>query len=299
MKLLIPLIISLGACLAAHAQEVIPLPHESDPKVTWPNKEKQYYSDIWLTEVVTNVSKPSLTVFTPEKESANGTAVIIAPGGALFAHSITSEGYDVAKWLAAKGVTAFVLKYRLVPSGKDGVKEASLAMQEPEKYRLEERLNPVLPLSINDGLAAVEYVRSNAARWDIDTKKIGFMGFSAGGTVTMGVTYNYTDSNRPDFVVPVYAWTDVFASQEVPDDAPPMLVVCASDDSLNLAPASVKLYSQWLAKGKVVGLHMYAKGGHGFGMRKLNLPSDSWIERFYDWAVAEQLVVPKSAMAES
>ncbi|MEM7358819.1 MAG: alpha/beta hydrolase [Pseudomonadota bacterium] len=293
MKLILILVIYLAAIFAAHAQEVVPLKFTANPEVTWPNAERQYYSDIWATEVVTNVSEPTLTVFRPEQEANTGTAVIIAPGGALFAHSINSEGYDVAKWLAARGITSFVLKYRLVPTGEDGVQEASLAMQEPEKYRLEERLTPVLPLSISDGLAAVDYVRTNASRWGIATDKIGFMGFSAGGTVTMGVTYNYTADNRPDFIVPVYAWTDVFGTKEVPDDAPPMLVVCASDDSLNLAPASIKLYSEWLAKGKVVGLHMYSQGGHGFGMRKLNLPSDSWIERFYDWAVVEKLVTPK------
>ena len=75
--------------------------------------------------------------------------------------------------------------------------------------------------------------------------------------------------------------------QEVPADAPPMFVICASDDPLGLAPGSIKLYSSWLKAKKPVGLQMYAKGGHGFGMKKLGLPSDTWIERFYDWSVAQ------------
>ena len=123
-------------------------------------------------------------------------------------------------------------------------------------------------------------------------KKIGFMGFSAGGAVTMGVVYNYTEANRPDFIVPVYPWTSAYPVQETPVDAPPMLVVCSSDDPLGLATGSVELYSYWLKSGKITGLHMYAKGGHGYGMKKQNLPSDHWIERFYDWAVAEEITLP-------
>lgn len=294
MRTLLPLLsflICLSASSSAFSQQIVTLAHMPSADVNWTNKEKQYYSGIWETEVVTNVSTPTLQIFRADAHVANGTSVIIAPGGALFAHSIHSEGIDVAKWLAKRGITAFVLKYRLVPTGDDGVKEAT-----DEWQSLETRVKPVLPLAIDDGLAAINYVRSNASELGIDPQKIGFMGFSAGGTVTMGVTYNYTAATRPNFIVPVYAWTRVFAIEQAPSDAPPMLVVCASDDPLGLAPDNVALYSEWLAKGKTVGLHMYSKGGHGFGMRKQGLPSDTWIERFYDWSVAEGLTVPKQAM---
>ena len=113
------------------------------------------------------------------------------------------------------------------------------------------------------------------------------MGFSAGGAVTMGVAYNYDKENRPDFIVPVYPWTTALPVQVAPKDAPPMLVICASDDPLGLASGSIELYSSWLTAQKTVGLHMYAKGGHGFGMKKQNLPSDNWIQLFYDWSIAE------------
>ena len=266
------------------AQEFIEIPFEKSKTVKWENEERQYFSDIWNTEVVTNVSVPTLQVFQPEKP--NGTSVIIAPGGALYAHSINSEGRNVAKWLADKGITAFVLKYRLVPTGKDAVQEVSDDGKN-NPARIAERVAPVLPLSVADGLSAISYVRQNAEKYQLDPNKIGFMGFSAGGAVTMGVAYNYTEANRPNFIVPVYAWTSAYPIQEAPENAPDLLVICASDDPLGLAPGSIEIYNSWLKAGYIPELHMYAKGGHGFGMKKQGLPSDNWIQRFYDWSVAQ------------
>ncbi|PCJ98344.1 MAG: 1,4-beta-xylanase [Flavobacteriaceae bacterium] len=264
----------------SYTQEIVSLATAPNTAVTWQGEAKEYFSDIWQTQVVTNVSTPSMEVFRPE--NPNGTSVVVAPGGGLYALSITSEGNNVAKWLNEKGITAFVLKYRLVPTGEDGVKEVMNAGE-----NILTKVAPVLPLSVEDGLNAITHVRTNAEKYNIDPSKIGFMGFSAGGAVTMGVTLNYDKENRPDFIVPVYPWMTVLGDYEVPADAPPMLVICASDDPLGLAPESATLYSKWLAANKTVGLHMYAKGGHGFGMGKQNLPSDSWIERFYEWALAE------------
>ena len=266
------------------AQTIIKLPFDPDEDVTWKGKEKEYYSDIWQTQVVTNVSEPTLEVFTPQKP--NGTSVIIAPGGGLYALSINSEGKEVAKWLVEKGITAFVLKYRLVPTGTDGVKEIT-EESTTNPQRIMDRVGAVLPLSIEDGLAAITYVRNNASKYNIDPQKIGFMGFSAGGAVTMGVTYSYDESNKPNFIVPVYPWTTALPVQPAPQNAPPMLIVCATDDPLGLAAGSVELYSSWLKANKNAALHMYSKGGHGFGMKKQNLPSDNWIQLFYDWSELE------------
>lgn len=141
----------------------------------------------------------------------------------------------------------------------------------------------VVPLAIADGKAAVAYVRSHAAEWGVDPARVGIMGFSAGGTVTSGVAFGYTPENRPAFVAPIYAYAGALKSMTVPADAPPAFIVAATDDQLGLAPDSVQLYGLWLAARKPVELHMYAKGGHGFGMRRQNLPSDRWIERFADW----------------
>jgi len=231
-----------------------------------------------------------MQIFKPSEKNNTGTAVIIAPGGGLYAHSIKSEGLDVANWLVKKGITAFVLKYRLVPTAEDGVAEITkLSSSNPSKISKE--VSKVLPLAITDGLHAITYVRNHAKEHGIDPHKIGFMGFSAGGAVAMGVGYEYTKKNRPDFLVPIYPWTTEMAVQSPKNDAPPMLVICASNDPLKLASGAIELYNSWYTKGFSVGLHMYAKGGHGFGMRKNGLPSDTWIERFYDWSIAEGITV--------
>jgi len=291
MKKLIVLITCMAFFQIATAQEIIEVPHEKSDAVVWENPEKQYRSEIWNNEVVTNVSVPTMQVFRPD--TPNGTSVIVAPGGGLYALSIESEGTDVAQWLNQKGITAFVLKYRLVPTGEDGVKEIS-DEGATNPARIGERVSPVMPLSVADGLSAISYVRENADSFDIDPDKIGFMGFSAGGAVTMGVVYNFEEADRPNFIVPVYPWTSAYPVQEAPKNAPAMLIVCASDDPLGLAKGSIELYSSWLEAGHYPALHMYAKGGHGFGMKPQDLPSDNWVQRFYDWSVAQKITVPKS-----
>jgi acetyl esterase/lipase len=269
------------------AQEIVELPHEKNTTVSWQGGEKAYFSQIWQNEVVTNVSIPTMEVFRPAQP--NGTSVIVAPGGGLYALSIKSEGTDVAEWLNAQGVTAFVLKYRLVPTGEDGVKEITEEGR-TNPQRIGERVAPVLPLSIADGLTAIAYVRQNAEKYGLAKDKIGFMGFSAGGAVTMGVTFNYTQANRPNFIVPVYPWMTVIPNYAVPKDAPPMMVVCASDDPLGLAKPSAQLYLDWLEAGHSVGMHMYAKGGHGFGMKAQGLASDEWLAHVHGWMMTQGLV---------
>ncbi|NJB37560.1 alpha/beta hydrolase [Croceivirga sp. JEA036] len=272
-----------------YSQEKIILPYNDETTKAYTHPEKEYFSNIWQTQVVTNVAMPSLEVFRPNPAINTGTAVIVAPGGGLYGLSINSEGRDVGKWLADKGITAFVLRYRLVPTGDDGVQEISeLGQTNPAKIVTE--VTKYIPLSIKDGLNAIEYVRNNAETYGIVKNKIGFMGFSAGGAVTVGVSQNYTKASRPDFLVPVYYWSTVLLPLPPKTDAPPMLLVCATDDPLQLASGSIALYNTYLHAGKSVALHMYAKGGHGFGMKTQNLPSDKWIDRFYDWAVSEKLV---------
>ncbi|APQ18280.1 alpha/beta hydrolase [Maribacter hydrothermalis] len=285
----IVLIIIFFISMNVIAQNIVDLPFETDTNVNWSTAEKEYYSDIWDTKVITNVSVPRLEVY--EADQPNGTSVIVAPGGGLYGLSIESEGRMVAKWLNNHGITAFVLKYRLVPTGTDGIKEITEeGTTNPAK--IGERVAPVLPLSIADGHAAITYVRTNANAMKLDPEKIGFMGFSAGGAVTMGVTFNYAKANRPDFIVPVYPWMTVMGEYKVPEDAPPMLVICASDDPLGLARPSTTLYTDWVTSGKNAGMHMYSKGGHGFGMKQQQLASDNWIVQFYAWALTEGLTKP-------
>jgi acetyl esterase/lipase len=272
------------ALLAASlsAQEVIQLYSGAAPgSEDWNYPEKQYFSKIWATEVVTNVARPTLTVYKPDPSIANGTSIVICPGGGFMALSINSEGVDVAKWMASKGVTAFVLKYRLSHTGEDGAQEFMQSIQDPKKYG--EMMARIVPLSIADGLAAMTYVRKHAAEWGLAQDRVGIVGFSAGGTVTAGVGFHYRPENRPAFVAPIYAAAAMMKDAPVPADAPPMFLSAASDDQLHLAPDTIQLYEQWTKAGKSAELHMYAKGGHGFGMRKQGSPSDHWIDRFGEW----------------
>jgi len=246
MKFLIlkTLYLALFTAFLTTAQEVIPLyqgtPPGSTPE-TYP--EKQYFSKVWNTEVVTNVSKPTLTVFKPVPGTENGTAIIVCPGGGFMALSIDSEGIGVAKYLAAKGVTAFVLKYRLAHTGEDATQEFATLYADRQKFR--ETVSNIVPLSIADGLAAVTYVRQHASQWGVSPDRVGIIGFSAGGAVTAGVAFQYKPESRPAFVAPIYAGAGRFRDASVPSDAPPMFIAAASDDSLGLAEDSVALYQKW------------------------------------------------------
>lgn len=270
---------------AARAQQVIKLYNGKAPgSESWTWDEAENTKNAFNTRVVYNVTTPTLTAYLPSPNLAVGTAVVIAPGGAFHTLSIDSEGIEVAKWLNAKGVAAFVLKYRLVRSlTSDPVAELTAKMSDFGKLDAENA--PVIPLAIADGKRAVEYVRQHAAEFGVAANRIGLMGFSAGGTVTMGVGFDYTPANRPDFLAPIYPYlgTAAIAKQTVPANAPPLFVCAATDDQLGLAPHSTKLYTDWITAQKPAELHIYAKGGHGFGMRKQNLPTDNWIDRFGDW----------------
>lgn len=276
------ILLLLGFISPAFSQKVIELQSiPTPPEIKWDRPERQYFSNVWQTEVVTNVSKPTMTVHLPDPAIANGTALIIAPGGGFMAHSINSEGNMVADWCAKHGITAFVLKYRVAPTGEDGTAEFMDAVGDREAFM--KKVGAVIPLAVADGKAAVEYVRSHATEYGIKPDRIGIMGFSAGGGVVGGVVYDHTPASRPDFAVPVYSALQRDDTKPVPEDAMPIFVVCSSDDAFGFQSQSADIFKKWNAAGKSAELHIYEKGGHGFGMRKQNLPSDQWIEAFGAW----------------
>jgi dienelactone hydrolase len=239
------LIVLFGLSLNAQ-QKVIQLYDGPAPgSESWTWNEAENDKNAWQTKVVYNVSKPTLTVFTPDADKANGTAVIIAPGGAFHALSINSEGYDVANWLVKKGITCFVLKYRLAHSvTTDPVAEV---MAKWGKKEFDDENAAVIPLGVADGRAAIAWVRKHSAEYNIAPDRIGIMGFSAGGTVTSSTLFNYTKENRPDFAAPVYPFFPKEMMGDVAADAPPLFITAASNDGLGLAPHSVDLYSKWLS----------------------------------------------------
>lgn len=182
MKTILLLILGLATRSHAFAQEVIPLyPGLAPGSVEQPYPEKEFFSKVWNTEVVTNVTKPVLIVYKPTGGASNGNAVVVCPGGGFMALSINSEGIDVAKWFASRGITAFVLKYRLAHTGEDATQEFMDMWQDKPKFN--EMLAQIVPLSIQDGLAAVTYVRKHAADLGITADRVGLIGFSAGGEV--------------------------------------------------------------------------------------------------------------------
>ena len=275
------------ACSQSFAQTNVirlydgPAPGSED----WRQIEQENRTNLFGTRVVFNVTTPTLTVFRPDPGQVNGAAVVICPGGGFFCLSMDSEGFDVARWLCKKGFTCFVLKYRLVEcKTHDPVAELL------GRGQVDAEVTPVVKLATADGLAAMGYVRQHAAEFSVNPERIGIIGFSAGGTVAVSVARTYSTSARPDFVALIYADCGrALKGNGVPADAPPTFVLAASNDQAGLAPQSVEIYQNWIAAGKSAELHLYSKGGHGFGMREQHLPSDHWIERFTDWLDAQGL----------
>ncbi len=232
--------------------------------------------------IVFNIQNPSITPFLPAKDKATGCAVIIAPGGGHMFHTIDREGYDVARWLADRGIAAFVLKYRLARDA------ANMASGKPQPYRTEKEPRA-------DALRAVRLIRSRAAEWGLNPDHIGILGFSAGGVPAFAAALLFdagnpaaTDpverqSSRADFHAMIYAELPR-GDYEVPKNAPPGFLLAAYDDSPKAAPLA-----NYLLKLKTAGipaeLHIYTHGGHGFGVRgdRPNLPISSWPFRFEEW----------------
>lgn len=240
---------------------------------------------------VRNVTVPTLTAFLPEPPQATGTAVIICPGGAHHTLGIDHEGYEVARWLATRGIAAFVLKNRLIPTpDHDDAFEERMG----ELMSDVEVLHPLVEAHQahlqEDGQRAIRLVREHAPEWGIAPDRVGILGFSAGGHLAALVTLHGDAVSRPDFAAPIYGsmWRDL----TVPPDAPPLFLAYANDDPLGdfVIDATLKLYAAWRATGKPVELHAYTQGGHGFGLHRQGLPSDRWIERFHEWLQAEQLL---------
>lgn len=284
-KLCFILMLIVAASTSKAQQKVIQLYNGAAPgseSWNWDEKFQDSSKNLFRTNLVYDVSKPTLTVYQPDSSVANGTAIVICPGGGFHLLSINSEGIDVANWLVKKGITCFVLKYRLVHSTSGNPVQDMMDMIN-KKQESGDETKKVIMMAISDGHNALACVREHAADYNITPDKIGIIGFSAGGTVAASAAFSYTPENKPDFVAPIYGFMPDSLQSNVPADAPPMFLAAASDDQLGLAPNSVSMYNHWLEAKHPVELHLYTKGGHGFGMRVQNLPTDSWIERFGDW----------------
>jgi acetyl esterase/lipase len=214
---------------------------------------------------VHDVTNPTITPFLPPKDRANGTAVLIFPGGGWRILAIDKEGNDVARWLNTIGVAGFVVKYRVMPTGKNTPADRT-------EYK---------DLGVKDCLEAIRIVRSRASEFGIDPKKVGVVGFSAGGYHAARTAINFSAGNRPDFAACIYP--AVPESLEFPANSPPLFLVAADDDKLTPSANSVPIYLAAKKSAVPAEMHIFAKGGHGFGMAKSGAATDTWTERFRDW----------------
>jgi len=283
MKKVIVLFALVSGLLSAQAQTSVKLYNGKAPgSESWTWTEATTEPGTFGMRFVYNVVEPELLLYPAPKDKANGTSVIVAPGGAFHILSIDSEGIEVAQWLNSKGITAFVLKYRLVHSlTNDPFQELMPLMGDSKK--LDEINAPVVVMAKDDGIAAMKYVKQHVADFGLDPKKIGFMGFSAGGTLTMSVMMSAPQELKPNFAAPIYLYKNAVIGNEMPKESTPMFIAVATDDQLGFAPHSIELYNQWYGAKQPVELHVYDKGGHGFGMRKKNTSSDNWTVDFENW----------------
>ncbi|RIV86717.1 alpha/beta hydrolase [Aurantiacibacter zhengii] len=235
----------------------------------------------WGDPMARNIITATLTPFLPDPAIANGAAVIVAPGGGFRWLSMGNEGWEVAEALNERGIAAFVLKYRLYPTA------TTLEGFEQEMNRSFEaasdgdapdpRADRDLSDQLADAEAAYRLIVSRAAEWNIDTDRLGMMGFSAGAGLTMHATL-HSDTMDLHFIAPIYGG---MGAVEVPEDAPPMFVAIAADDFLYGGKAD--LITSWYEAGKPVEFHLYQNGGHGFGLGNPDRTSNRWFDAFLYW----------------
>jgi acetyl esterase/lipase len=258
--------------LAFAEPQVIPLWERGAPGFENRRTEPEEARDYW----VRNIHNPSITVFPAPKDKANGAAVLIIPGGGHRELVFKAEGVDAAEFLNNLGVTAFVLKHRL-------------ARETNSPYSL--LIHPR-----QDAQRAMRLIRNRAADWNLDTNRIGVMGFSAGGEVAALLVYSPTagDTNsvdsiermdcHVDFQIVIYPGPLGVPTDPIPADAPPAFFLVAADDRGHMEPVLTQLEKYREAK-RPVEVHIYAKGGHGFNMgRRSKLATiNVWPQRLADW----------------
>ena len=239
-----------------------------------------------------NVTVATLTPFLPDPAKATGTAVIVAPGGGFRTLSMDNEGWDVARALAAKGVAAFVLKYRLNPTPVDmpGFERSMSAMfsatAQPPRPRPEAAMAALAP-QIADARAAFALVRKRSAEWHVDPTHIGMVGFSAGAMLTMATALAGGDA-KPAFIGNIYG---PLAAVTVPADAPPLFVALAADDPF-FGNGGYGLIDSWRTAKRPVEFHLFEQGGHGFGMYPKPTTSTGWFDEFTRWMAMHDLLKP-------
>ena len=267
-----------------------------------PDNEVVKTNDIGEVVNYEKVTDPTLTISLPDADKANGTAVIICPGGALISLSWQSEFQDIARWLNARGIAAIGLKYRL-RNGFPDMSKVDTTKGMPRRITVTEFAeiknananpsvlkggDPEIDNALNDALKAMEIVKAHAKEWGIDESKIGFMGYSAGGGVAVNATVKAGPELMPAFLCSLYgpALDDVV----VPKNAPKLFIGVHADHP-SVAAGCLALFMEWKKAGVDAELHIYGdKTGGLFGgagpQADKNTPNGAWQEAFYSWLVA-------------
>ncbi len=239
---------------------------------------------------ISNVTKPTMTFYAP-KGYNNGAAVIVFPGGGFQVLAIDLEGTEVCRWFTAQGMTCILLKYRVPHSGPSW------------NHNCHCHVTPKIPAALQDAQRTLGIVRLNAKKWHINPNKIGVIGFSAGGYMVADISTHFDkrayapidaadkESCRPDFAIALYPghlWVDSKIMTLNPNihfakDAPPTFILQAENDPEDNINNSLLYYIGLKNAGVPVEMHLYAQGGHAFGLRKTNYPITHWPDLVKTW----------------
>lgn len=242
----------------------------------------------WMA--VRNVSRPSMTVYSPKGKNS-GAAIVVFPGGGYQILAIDLEGTEVCDWLTSRGITCVLLKYRVPDSGPAWHEDCHC------------NIHPNAPTALEDAQRTVGLLRFHAADWHIDPHKIGVLGFSAGGHMAANISTHFAhrvyapvdaadkESCRPDFAVVLYPghlWIDDKKFELNPDlpvtsRTPPTFLLQAEDDHVDSTNNSLVYYIALKNAGVPVEMHLYAQGGHAFGLRRTENPITGWPHLVETW----------------
>jgi acetyl esterase/lipase len=223
---------------------------------------------------VSSIHRPSITPYLPAKDQANGTAILVIPGGGHRLLAITHEGYNVAEWLRERGIAAFVLKHRL-------------AREAESTYKIDVD-------SLADTQRALRLIRSRAKEWNIDPDRIGALGFSAGGEL-VSLAATRSDTGNASAADPIDRESSALTFQALiypgrsgdiqpTKESPPVFLAASYTDRQDISEGLAEAYLRFKRAGVPAELHIYSTGGHGFGLRATNKrPVGSWIVRFEEW----------------
>ncbi|WP_336683709.1 alpha/beta hydrolase [Stenotrophomonas maltophilia] len=242
--------------------------------------------------LIYDVSEPTLEMYRPAPGKQNGTAVIVVPGGGFVALSYVRSGTDVARALADRGITAFVLKHRTVRSGDGPMRIPAVHMKEMEQVMSRAQTgSPVEmppfagePNAVEDGARAMTLVRQRAGEWGVTPDRVGMIGFSSGAYLAADLAIG-PKASRPNFVGLIYGGLRT----PVPADASPAFIAGAADDDYQ-PNDPILLYRAWRRAGVPAELHLYGQGGHGFDLQAKGATSDLWFGQFIAWMQMRELM---------